>query len=270
MLHFPPCKINLGLSITAKRSDGYHELESVFYPVPWTDALEILVSDNQGLNFQSSGIPVPGSMDKNLVYKAYQVLSRDFKLPGMLAHLHKNIPMGAGLGGGSSDAASALCIINQLAGLELSTQQLEKYATELGSDCPFFLHEQAMLARGRGEVLSPYPLRLQGWYALIVMPTISVSTAEAYSWIQPKQPAQPIPDCLKLPPENWKDVLVNDFEGPVIQRHPIIGTIKNKLYEQGAIYASMSGSGAAVFGLFREKPDESDWNKYIRWMGFLN
>ncbi|MBL7924309.1 MAG: 4-(cytidine 5'-diphospho)-2-C-methyl-D-erythritol kinase [Bacteroidia bacterium] len=269
MIVFPHCKVNLGLNITEKRSDGYHNLESVFLPVPWTDALEMVRSDKQGLTFHSSGLLIPGDSSNNLVIKAYNLLAQNYQVPGLAVHLHKVIPMGAGLGGGSSDGAFALHLINELAGLQLNKSELAAYAVRLGSDCPFFLNREAMMAGGRGEILEPFPLDLKNWYMLIVMPPVSVGTAEAYSWIKPKPPRVPLRSVLLQDPAEWKDALVNDFEEPVMARYPVIGEMKEQLYRQGAVYASMSGSGAAVFGLFRNEPDRNRWKDFTSWSGRL-
>jgi 4-diphosphocytidyl-2-C-methyl-D-erythritol kinase len=269
MIVFPNIKVNLGLNINEKRADGYHNLQTVFFPVPWTDILEAVLSDNQGLNFQSSGIPIPGDNNKNLVIRAFELLNRQHTLPGLTMHLHKNLPMGAGLGGGSSDGAFALKLINTVCALQLDDETLARYAAELGSDCPFFIYNRPMYATGRGELLEPMPLNLESWYMLIVMPPLTVGTAEAYSWITPTQPAVSIKEILKESPDTWKDRLINDFEAPVIERYPLIGEIKQQLYHQGAAYASMSGSGAAVFGLFRQQPSTSQWKQYVHWSGQL-
>ncbi|MFN0187788.1 MAG: 4-(cytidine 5'-diphospho)-2-C-methyl-D-erythritol kinase [Bacteroidia bacterium] len=254
MVAFPPVKINLGLNIIAKRADNFHDIESVFYPVGWTDVIEVISTDNQEFNLQMTGLPIPGDPSKNLIFKGYQLLKNNYEIPGLSFHLHKILPMGAGLGGGSSDGAYALKLINEVAQLGISTEKLLEYALQLGSDCPFFLMEKAAFVKGRGEILEPISIDLSGWYILIAMPPISISTAEAYSWITPVQPRKSIQEIISLPPEKWRDLLKNDFEIHAIQRHPIIGEIKNKMYELGATYSSMSGSGASVYGLFKQKP----------------
>lgn len=254
MVEFPPIKINLGLNITAKYADNFHAIESVFYPVGWTDVLEVIQTDNQGFNLELSGLPIPGDSSKNLIFKGYEILKNDYEISGLSFHLHKILPMGAGLGGGSSDGAYALKLINEVAQLGISAEKLHEYALQLGSDCPFFLTEKAAFVKGRGEILEPITIDLSGWYILIVMPPISISTAEAYSWITPMQPKKSIREIISLQPEHWRDQLKNDFEKHAIQRHPIIGEIKNKMYELGATYSSMSGSGASVYGLFKKKP----------------
>jgi len=267
MINFPNAKINLGLNIISKRTDGFHDLESCFLPILWKDALEILPSDNEAVNFTSSGISIPGDPTHNLVLKAYQLLKSDFALSGVRIHLHKEIPMGAGLGGGSSDAAFTLKTLNSLFRLSLDNDKLASYASRLGSDCPFFIYNKPMLAQGRGEILSPVEVRLHGYQILVVMPDVTVGTAEAYSWIKPAVPKEKISDILHFPPEEWRGRLVNDFEAPVMERYPVIGELKQALLDDGAIYASMSGSGAAVFGIFRQAPDTKRWKSLKHWCG---
>lgn len=262
MIVFPNVKINLGLYITEKRPDGFHNLSSLFYPVKWTDALEAITTDNQGLNFTSSGNPIPGDVSKNLVVRAYDLLSADFRLPGMRVHLHKNLPMGAGLGGGSSDGAFMLQLINAKAGLGLSELQLQSYAAQLGSDCPFFILNRPCLVSGRGEIIEPMDFSLAGYYIVILMPPLTVGTAEAYSWIKPAQPSVALTEILSSPISEWKNRLRNDFEEPVSVRHPLIRELKEMLYAKGAVYASMSGSGAALFGIFAAKPELDSFADY--------
>lgn len=269
MLAFPHCKINLGLHITRKREDGFHDLESVFYPVPWTDALEVICKEDKGIRLNMSGISIPGDKEGNLAFKAYELLSADFNMPGVDMYLHKVIPMGAGLGGGSSDGAFALRLLNQVCRLGLDNTSLRDYASKLGSDCPFFIGDSAQLATGRGELLQPAAIDLRGWHITIVMPPVRVSTAEAYSWIRPHKSSADIPGILSEPPETWNNRLLNDFEPVVSERYPVIGQIKNRLIQLGASYASMSGSGAAIFGLFREKPEKVEWPDCICWSGLL-
>lgn len=252
MISFPHCKINLGLHVIHKREDGFHNIESVFYPVNWCDVLEIMEVGSKPFDLTISGLEVKGDPEKNLCYKAWQLLSRDFKLPNLSCYLHKVLPMGAGLGGGSSDAAFTLKMINELCNFGLSTEKLMEYAAQLGSDCAFFIHNQPMLATGKGEILTPIEVNLSEFKLVIVMPNVSVGTAEAYSWIKPKALKNNLEDVLKGPIESWDLSLVNDFEAPVIEHYPIIGNIKEILKTSGAVYTSMSGSGAAVFALFEK------------------
>lgn len=269
MVVFPPVKINLGLNIIAKRADNFHAIESVFYPVEWTDILEVLTTEDQEFKLNLTGIPIPGDPSKNLIFKAYEILKKHHILLGFNFHLHKILPMGAGLGGGSSDGVKALQLMNEAAHLGISTEKMHEYALQLGSDCPFFLQKKPKFVSGRGENLSDILVDLTGWYIIIIMPPVSISTAEAYSWITPSTPKISIREMITSSPENWKDELKNDFEIHAIQRHPIIGEIKNKLYQMGATYSSMSGSGAAVYGIFRQKPISSDWGEMRNWEGEL-
>ncbi len=261
MISFPTTKINLGLQITAKRSDGYHEIESVFYPIAWTDALELIEGGSQDFEMTFSGVPVPGDLNSNLCYKAWQLLKADFSLPNLQAHLHKVIPMGAGLGGGSSDAAFMLKLINNVCELKISNQQLMIYASLLGSDCPFFIENKPMIATSRGEVLNNIEIDLSNYHIAIIMPPISVSTRDAYSWIIPATPSINLSTTIQSPIANWKGTLINDFENVVCKHHPIIANIKQQLFDNGAIYSSMSGSGAAVYGIFKSYPDLGDFDR---------
>ena len=249
MIQFPNCKINLGLSILSKRTDGYHDLETVFYPIPVTDALEILPADN--LTLTQTGIAVPGEPEKNLCLKAYHLLKKDFPtLPTVQMHLHKNIPMGAGLGGGSSDGSAALVLLNQLFSLSLSDIQLMNYAIQLGSDCPFFIKNKVCHAKGRGEILTPIELDLSNYQFVLVHPGKHISTAWAFQQMQPLTKSESIQSIIQKPISEWKDFLINDFEAPVFKAEPTLSAIKDQLYHLGAIYASMSGSGSSLYGIF--------------------
>lgn len=253
MVLFPNCKINLGLNIIRKREDGYHDLETVFYPIAIKDALEAIRTGTEGIRFSSSGLIVAGNTGDNLCVKAYQLLKKDFPdLGGIEMHLHKQIPMGAGLGGGSADGAFALLLLDQLFSLELSQEQLIRYALQLGSDCPFFILNKPCFATGRGETMQPVALDLSAYRFVLINPGIHVSTAQAFAGIQPQVPATRIPDIVQLPIDQWKGLLVNDFEKNVTGAHPEIAAIKAELYQKGAIYASMTGSGSTVFGLFHK------------------
>lgn len=265
MIQFPNCKINLGLSIIEKRSDGYHSLETVFYPVALQDNLEILplsskldqaklVMDAPHVLFTSSGIPIPGEASNNLCIKAYDLLKKDFPtLPPIQMHLHKNIPMGAGLGGGSSDGTKAIEIIDSLLNLQLSLAQKINYAAQLGSDCPFFVINQPCHATGRGEILTPINCDLSKYKIILIHPGIHVSTAWAFSSLTPQKKSSSIAEIIQLPITAWKNNLVNDFEAPVFEAHPLLNAIKQNLYQQGALYASMSGSGSTLFGIFPQE-----------------
>jgi 4-diphosphocytidyl-2-C-methyl-D-erythritol kinase len=253
MISFPNAKINLGLYVVSKRPDGYHNIETVFYPVELRDVLEIVPAKGE-TSFTLSGLPVDGNVDNNLVMKAFNLLKSDYHLPETAIYLRKNIPLGAGLGGGSSDAAQMLNLLNSFAGLNLSLNQLEKYAARIGADCPFFIRNKPVFAQGTGNVFTPINLSLQGYYLVLVIPDIPVSTREAYAKVNPKQPDFPLLETIQLPVGEWKTRLVNDFETGIFEQHPEIAAIKRKLYARGAIYASMSGSGSSVFGIF-EKPE---------------
>lgn len=257
MIVFPIAKINLGLNVVAKRSDGYHDLETVFYPVGLHDALEIIPAAEGKTTFTSSGIPLPGPAESNLCLRAFELLSSSGILSpasSIHLHLHKVIPMGAGLGGGSSDGAFTITMLNRMFALKLSSAQMEDYARKLGSDCPFFIEHKPVLATGRGDLFSSCPVNLTGYPLVIVKPDVHVSTADAYTLLTPRQPEKPIREIISQPVETWKDELRNDFEGEVFRKFPEIGKIKKKLYDAGAIYASMSGSGSAVYGIFNQKP----------------
>lgn len=250
MISFPNCKINLGLNITAKRPDGFHELTTFFYPLTLRDCLEIIPASDSLFSFSASGIAIPADGSKNICEKAYDLLQLQYKLPAIKMHLHKSIPIGAGLGGGSSDAAFTLTLLNSLFELNITQQELKTLAATLGSDCAFFIDNKPAIAKGRGEQLSPFPLKLKGNYLALIMPPIHVSTAEAYAGILPRQPEHEISKIISGPVNSWKDLLVNDFESHIFEKYPRIADIKEELYTLGAVYASMSGSGAAVFGIF--------------------
>ncbi len=253
MLKFPNAKINLGLNIISKREDGYHDIESCFYPIPLKDALEIIPSNN--LNFETTGLKIPGDSNDNLVLKAFELLNEDFDLPTLEIILHKNIPMGAGMGGGSADGAFMLTLLNDYFELNISTQELEQYALKLGSDCPFFIENKPKLVSGRGEVFENTKLDLSGYYLALVYPDIHISTGVAYGGVKPQKPEISVKEIIEqYPIEEWNKLLKNDFESGVFNKFPILQDIKNKLYENGAIYASMTGSGSTIFGIFKEQP----------------
>jgi len=255
MLSFPNAKINLGLNIVGKRPDGYHDIETIFYPIGIKDALEFVESPKAQTDMHISRIQVDGDINSNLVMKAYNLLKKDFSLPALSIYLQKNIPFGAGLGGGSADAAFMLVMLNNSFKLQLSDLQLEGYAAQLGSDCPFFIRNKPVFASGRGEVLEEINMSLKGKYLLLVKPDIYVSTKDAYAGCKTGHPDIGLKSIASMPVEQWKDVMQNDFEHSVFQQFPTIARIKDKLYQAGAIYASMSGSGSSVFGIFSEPQD---------------
>jgi 4-diphosphocytidyl-2-C-methyl-D-erythritol kinase len=247
------------LNIINKRPDGYHDLETVFYPIAIKDILEIVTdqeaSESGNITYTSSGIPVEGELLSNLCCKAYLLLKHDFpQIPSIKMHLHKNIPMGAGLGGGSADGAFTLTVLNQKYQLGLDQQQLINYALQLGSDCPFFILNKPSLGRGRGELLTEIELDLSHYQFLIVNPGIHISTAWAFSQIKPCKALYPIDETIFIPIGQWKNMLINDFETPVVKKYPEIGTIIHELYASGAIYAALSGSGSTVFGIYPKGP----------------
>lgn len=257
MIVFPNSKINLGLRILKKRRDGFHDLESALLPVGLTDVLEIVpVMDkhpDKSDRLTLTGIPLEASED-NLCNQAFQLLKEKHGIPDVNLHLHKRIPTGAGLGGGSSDAAFTLKALNEMFGLGLDVIVLMEYASMIGSDCPFFIINLPSLATGRGEQLEPLSLNLSGYTLILVLPGITINTTKAYKMISPSDKDQPVKEVLSLAPEEWSGRLVNHFELTVFEKHPELGGLKQALYAAGAVYASMTGSGSAVFGIFRKNP----------------
>jgi 4-diphosphocytidyl-2-C-methyl-D-erythritol kinase len=256
VISFPNCKINLGLNIIRKRADGYHDLETVFYPIPINDAIEIIAAEKSiakdEIRFSSSGLTIDGDTENNLCIKAYKLLKKDFpELPCIKMHLHKAIPMGAGLGGGSADAAFVLMLLNNKFSLNLSTYQLINYAQQLGSDCPFFIINKPCFATGRGEVLEEINPDLSKYKLVIVNPGIHINTSWAFAQIQPAASTRPIKEIVLRSVEQWKDELKNDFEESVLQHYPELKDLKNTLYQSGALYTSMSGSGSSFYGIFK-------------------
>ncbi len=252
MIVFPNAKINIGLHVVSKRPDGYHNLETVFYPVKLSDALEMAETGKTDITF--SGLPVEGASQDNLVIKAYNLLKKDFELPSVQFYLHKVIPTGAGLGGGSSDAAFTLKMLNNYFNLGLPFDKLKEYAVRLGADCTFFIENKPAYAIGIGDQLRPIELDLSAYRIVIVKPDVSVSTIQAYKNIVPAQPLFSLTELSSVPVEEWKYKVVNDFEKSIFPQYPEIREWKETLYEWGALYASMSGSGSAVFGIFRHLP----------------
>ncbi len=253
MITFPNAKINLGLNIVEKRPDGYHNLETIFYPIPLQDALEITPWEGGERKYKlaQSGIQIAGDDESNLVVKAYKLLDNLYNLPPIEINLLKHIPSGAGLGGGSADAAFMLCMLNQHFQLNIPNEQLEVYAAQLGADCAFFVENKPTFAEGIGNIFSPIELSLKGYKLVLVKPDIFVSTRDAFAQIKPKRPSISLKEVAKMPIEAWKTYMVNDFEESVFPQFPAIADIKALLYDMGAIYASMSGSGSSVFALFK-------------------
>ena len=260
MIKYPNANINLGLNIVEKRPDGYHNIETIFYPVPIQDALEVTSLDIEGeFTLKNNGVQIEGNPEDNLVVKAYRMLKVDYpNIPSVDIHMFKHIPIGAGLGGGSSDAAFMLKLLNEKFKLNISDNQLEAYAARLGADCAFFIQNKPVFATGIGNEFERIELSLKGLYFVLVKPEIFVSTKEAYSLVKPKKPQRSLKDIILDPIETWKGSMMNDFEESVFVAYPEIAAIKDKLYDMGAVYASMSGSGSSVFGLFKESVEHVD------------
>lgn len=265
MITYPCAKINLGLNIVSKRADGYHNLETVFYPIPVTDILEVSEktdadADSDDCSLSVDGAVIECEVSNNLVVKAYRLLAKDYKMPKVEIYLRKMIPMQAGLGGGSSDAAFMIRLLNKQFQLGMDSTTMEHYAARLGADCAFFIESKPCYATGIGEVLTPLshfcPKEniLEGWWIVLVKPDVAVSTKDAFSGIKPKAPAKCCRDIVMQPIETWKGELKNDFEDSIFPIHPELKEIKEQLYREGAVYAAMSGSGSTLFGLFREEP----------------
>ncbi len=272
MIRFPNCKINLGLSVTHKREDGYHSLDTVFYPLPLYDALEFIESND--MIFESSGLRIPGDANDNIILKAYRLLKHDFpSLPNLHIHVHKNIPTGGGLGGGSSDAASMLMMMDEYFNLSHSPSPatnvpltpyplyLTPYALSLGSDCPFFLYNTPCHASGRGELLTPIELDLHTFSFILILPNIHIPTPWAFTQLTPTPPPNSTNDIVRQPVETWKDRLKNDFEEGIFKAYPLLKKIKEDLYHAGAVYASMSGSGSTMYGIIDKNRLEDVKNK---------
>lgn len=263
MITFPIAKINLGLNVVEKRPDGYHNLETVFYPVQLKDALEVqpmdeLFPSSVDCDLKVTNIAIEGDEQRNLVVRAYHLLKQDFpQIPRVHAHLYKAIPTQAGMGGGSSDCAAMLLLLNRMFQLQLSQQQLINYAARLGADCPIFILNHPAYAEGIGERLQPIEVNLSGYYLAVVRPDIPVPTKEAFSLIKPQKPLKNCRTIVGQPIETWRDELINDFEQSVFALHPELREVKEWLYRIGAVYAAMSGSGSALFGIFRSQPDLS-------------
>lgn len=256
MICFPNCKINLGLYITNRRNDGYHDLETVFYPVTGlTDALEVVPAKGAATRLLTEGAGIAGETEQNLVWKAYELVKQRFpaKVPAMDIHLLKKIPMGAGLGGGSADGAFMLKLLNDYCSLELTGKVLAEMALQLGSDCPFFIYNTPQFAQGRGEQMTPLPLLdLSAYTIQVICPQVHVSTKEAFALITPRKPVFDLRTIQELPVAQWREVISNDFEAPVFAQHSGMADIKRELYAQGAVYASMTGSGSAIYGIFEK------------------
>lgn len=262
MITYPNAKINIGLNVTERRPDGYHNLETVFYPINLQDALELNTIEGDipecGYKIKVTGTILEGVPEDNLVVKAYKLLRKDFKFPAQKIHLHKHIPVGAGLGGGSSDAASIIKMLNEKFTLGLTSEQMQKYAVQIGADCPFFIDNKPIFATGIGNIFSPCNLDLSGKNIILIKPDIFVSTRDAYAKVIPQSPKYPLTELLQQPLHEWRYNVVNDFEKSVFSKYPEIAAIKDRLYDLGAKYASMSGSGSAVYGIFDSPIEYAD------------
>ncbi len=259
MICFPNAKINLGLNIISRRADGYHNIETIFYPIGMKDALEVInsevcLNDDKYRLFQYGDI-VECDYANNLVIKAFSIISAERDLSNIDIHLLKKIPSGAGLGGGSADASFMLKIMNEKFDLGYSVEELMKFAAKIGADCSFFLHNKPAFATGIGDMLETVDLNLEGYHFVVVKPNVLISTKEAYSMIVPAKPSVSLKEIVKKPVEEWSDIMKNDFEIPIFKKYPVICNVKCKLQEMGAIYSSMSGSGSAVYGIFDSKPE---------------
>lgn len=260
MITFPNAKINLGLNIIEKRPDGYHNLETIFYPIHLQDALEVTRREQNDAPYtlHVKGTAIEGKPEDNLVVRAYELLKKDHDIPPVDIHLFKHIPTGAGLGGGSSDCAFMIKLLNEKFRLALSLEEMEDYAARLGADCAFFIRNQPVFATGIGNIFEPVRLSLSGYYLVLVRPDIFVSTRDAFAHITPRRPEVSLKDIICQPVETWKDSMKNDFEDGVFQKYPEIAAIKDELYDLGAVYASMSGSGSSVYGIFRQPVEHVD------------
>jgi 4-diphosphocytidyl-2-C-methyl-D-erythritol kinase len=271
MTFFPNAKINIGLYITGKRDDGYHNIESLFYPLPLRDAIEFILGEpDSGDELNISGFKTDCAAEDNLVMKAVKLMRKDFNLPPLKIHLHKAIPPGSGLGGGSSDAAFMLRYLNRYFRLEIDEEELTRMALQLGSDCAFFINNRPSFISGRGEVVRESSLTLEGRHILIVYPGINISTAEAYRMVKPVNKAPGLEEKISMPTGSWKNSIRNDFQDAIIQKHPLIGTIIEDIYGSGALYSSLSGSGSAVYGIYDGiPPARLEGHKLWTWRGAL-
>jgi 4-diphosphocytidyl-2-C-methyl-D-erythritol kinase len=272
MITFPTCKINLGLNITSRRPDGFHDIETIFYPVKLCDALEFVVSDRQdeGDELIVSGIKIGDDTENNLVIRAARKLRELYGIPVLKMHLHKMIPPGAGLGGGSADAAYLVRAVNRHFDLNIPVDRVKDIVLELGSDCPFFVDSTPSFASGKGEILTPVNQVIKDLYLVLLNPGVGISTGEAYSSCEPTVPEAKLQELISNPISEWKNRIKNDFERYAINRHPVIGKLKDELYRQGALFSLMSGSGSSVYGIFSDKPCLTGLlQQYTIWEGMM-
>lgn len=267
MLTYSNAKINIGLNIVEKRNDGFHNIETIFFPIGMRDAIEIADSKKDTLyTFSVSGIPINIDAKDNIVVKAYKLIRSKYKFPAQDIHLHKTIPFGAGLGGGSANAAYMIKLLNNKFNLGMSNEEMESEVKKLGSDCAFFIKNEAAFAIGKGDQLSSIDLNLSCYHILLIKPDIHISTPEAYANIHPHKPEISLRELIKQPIETWKETIKNDFEESIFPKYPLLAKIKEELYEEGAIYAAMSGSGSSMFGLFKNEPQIlAQWEKHFCW-----
>jgi 4-diphosphocytidyl-2-C-methyl-D-erythritol kinase len=271
VLTYSNAKINIGLNIVEKRNDGFHNIETIFFPISMRDAIEIVDSkDNSTYTFSASGIPINIDAKDNIVVKAYELIKAKYNFPAQNIHLHKNIPFGAGLGGGSANAAYMTKLLNKKFNLGMSSTEMEETVNKLGSDCAFFIKNEPAFATMKGDKLNSITLDLSGYHILLIKPEVNISTPEAYANIKPEKPDISLRELIKEPIENWKNLIKNDFEESIFSKHPLLAEIKFQLYQQGAIYASMSGSGSSMFGIFNNEPDIlPEWKKHFYWKNKL-
>lgn len=270
MIFFSPAKINLGLQILERRADGFHNLRSIMYPIGLCDIIEINQQAVEGvpLQFTQSGIHLESDQEKNLCFTAWELMASETEIPNAAIHLHKQIPVGAGLGGGSSNASTILMGLNLMAGSPVSYERVAEMAERLGSDCPFFLQKDPMLMEGRGERLSRVKISLHQYFLVILFPHIHISTASAYATVTPAIPEHHLGRLIEAPVNSWRRLIINDFEKSIFLKHPLLEELKRALYNEGALYASMSGSGSSLFGIFQTPPELPDGiQRYVVWSG---
>tara|TARA_B100000508_G_C11465302_1_gene281488 strand:- start:1098 stop:1901 length:804 start_codon:yes stop_codon:yes gene_type:complete len=266
LISFPGCKINIGLNIVSKRNDGFHNLESVFYPINWTDVIELQPANETSVINHGNNLEI--EKEENIVWKAVLILKQDFTIPEFDIHLLKNVPSGAGLGGGSANGSATLKLLNQELGLNISNNSLNEYAAKLGSDCPFFIQNKASFVTGRGEIIEPAALSLKNYWIYIIYPQIHISTALAFSNLKPKESDQQLESLDRLDISNWRNYVKNDFEESIFPEYPILKQLKNKMYNSGALYASMSGTGSSIYGIFDDRPQPFQ-PEFPYWIGEL-
>ena len=266
MITFPNAKINIGLNILRKRADEFHDIESLFYPVAFFDVLELVKSKD--FEFKSTGLGIPGYSDNNLCIKAYNIIKNDYSIGNVKMHLHKVIPMGSGLGGGSSNGAFCINMLNELFELNIPIKKRINYAAQLGSDCPFFIENRSAFATGKGEILRPFNVDLSGKWIILVNPNLHVSTADAFSGVTVDDSKTDLIDNLTSPLSSWKESIINKFETSVFRKYPQIESLKKEFYNSGAVYASMTGSGSTIYGIFDQEPTVS-FNQFFTWKGRL-